>query len=72
MPIDKSWISKPRNILEYADVLRKFLDFAFEYGSIDGRVIKCPCPKCCFNKWQRRNVVEEHMTCKPFPKNYKV
>ncbi|XP_019238267.1 PREDICTED: uncharacterized protein LOC109218359 [Nicotiana attenuata] len=70
MPSDKSWISKPRNTPEYADGLRQFLDFAFEHGSVDGRVIKCPCPKCDFNKWQRRDVVEEHLILKPFPKNY--
>ena len=28
-------------------------------------------PKCGFNKWQRRDIVEEHLILKPFPKNYK-
>lgn len=72
MPIDKSWISKSQNTLEYANGLAKFLDFAFEHKSIDGRTIKCPCSKCGFKKWQTRDVVQEHLLRRPFPKNYKV
>ena len=45
------------------------MDFAFEHGN--GRVIKCPCSKCGFNKWQPRDAVLEHLTCRPFPENYK-
>lgn len=71
MSIDKSWIGKPRNTHEYVDGVRNFLNFAFEYGSIDGHVIKCPCSRCGFNKWQERDVVQEHLTLKPFPENYK-
>ena len=72
MPIDKSWIGKSRNTLEYAEGLRKFLNFAFQHRSIDGHVIKCPCLKCGFRKWKTRDVVREHLTCNPFPVNYKV
>ncbi|WMV26375.1 hypothetical protein MTR67_019760 [Solanum verrucosum] len=71
MSIDKSWIGKPRNTPEYVDGVRNFLNFAFEYGSIDGHVIKCPCSRCGFNKWHERDVVQEHLTLKPFPENYK-
>ncbi|KAK7281307.1 hypothetical protein RIF29_09160 [Crotalaria pallida] len=42
------------------------------HQSIEGRTIKCPCSKCGFKKWQSREVVEEHLTCRPFPQNYKV
>lgn len=72
MPIDKSWIKKPRNTPEYADGLNKFLDFAFQHRSIEGRTIKCPCPKCGIKKWQIRDVVQDHLICRPFPENYKV
>lgn len=66
MPIDKSWIGKPQNTSEYANGVKKFLDFAFQNGFVDGDVIKCPCPRCGFNKWQRRSVVQEHLVLKPF------
>ena len=69
MPIDKSWISKPRNTIEYVKGLNVFLDFAFEHGN--GLVIKCPCSKCGFKKWRTRDVVQERLTCRAFPENYK-
>ncbi|RYR18947.1 hypothetical protein Ahy_B03g063574 [Arachis hypogaea] len=34
--INKSWISKPRDGLEYRDGLNRFLDFAFANASFDG------------------------------------
>lgn len=71
MSIDKSWIRKPRNTIEYKVGLNIFLDFAFQHKSIDGRVIKCPCSKCGFTKWKTRGVVREHLTCRPFPRNYR-
>jgi len=49
--------------------LNIFLDFAFEHGN--GLVIKCPCSKCGFRKWQTRDVAQEHLICRPFPENYK-
>lgn len=42
MSIDKSLIRKQQNTLEYVDRVRKFLDFAFEHGPIDRRVIRRP------------------------------
>jgi len=39
MPIDKSWISKPQNTIEYANSLNKFSEFAF--GHDNGVVTKC-------------------------------
>lgn len=71
MSIDKSWIRQPRNTIEYKVGLNIFLDFAFQHKSIDGRVIKCPCSKCGFTKWKKRGVVHEHLTRRPFPRNYK-
>jgi len=68
MPIDKSWISKPRNTIEYANGLNEFLEFAF--GHANGIVIKCLCSKCGFKKWQTRDVVQEQLTCSTFPQNY--
>ncbi|XP_061350161.1 uncharacterized protein LOC133295350 [Gastrolobium bilobum] len=69
--MDKSWIDMPRNSVEYLHGLNKFLDFAFEKRSVNG-AIKCPCAKCRFNKWETRDIVLDHLICKPFPKNYKV
>ncbi|XP_061363146.1 uncharacterized protein LOC133306783 [Gastrolobium bilobum] len=69
--MDKSWIDMPRNSVEYLHGLDKFLDFAFEKRSING-AIKCPCPKCGFNKWETKGTVRDHLICKQFPKNYKV
>jgi len=45
------------------------LNFAFEHGN--GHAIKCPCSKCGFKKWQTRDIVQEHLTCRPFPENYR-
>jgi len=59
MPIDKSWISSPQYNNEYANGLNMFLEFAF--GHANGPVIKCPCSKCGFKKWQTRDVVHEHL-----------
>ena len=67
--MDKTWIEKPQNTIEYAVGLSKFLDFAFEKAAVEDR-IRCPCPKCGFGKWQTRDIVQDHLLLKPFPKNY--
>ncbi|XP_028223594.1 uncharacterized protein LOC114405148 [Glycine soja] len=67
--MDKSWISKARNSIDYSIGLSKFLDFAFKNGVV-GETIRCPCPKCGFMKWQNRDIVEDHLLYKPFPQNY--
>jgi len=67
--MDKSWIRMPRTTKEYLVGLNQFLEFAFKNGAIEDR-IKCPCPQCCFGKWQTRAVVFDHLICKPFPQNY--
>ena len=63
MPIDKSWISKPQNTIEYAKGLNVFLDFAFEHGN--GLVMKCPYSKCGFKKWQTRDAIEGSSVSEP-------
>ena len=67
--MDKSWISKPRNTLEYAKGLESFLDFAFLNSSVNGR-IKCPCSHCGFRKMETREVVYEHLLRRQFPSGY--
>ena len=67
--MDKSWIKKPRNTLEYHQGLNGFLDFAFEHSSCESRII-CPCNKCGFRKWKTRQEVYDHLICKPFPETY--
>ncbi|XP_058787440.1 uncharacterized protein LOC131661819 isoform X1 [Vicia villosa] len=72
MPIDKSWIDKSQDTLEYENGLINFLNFAFHHKSIDGLKIKCPCSKCGFKKWGTWDEVYVHLKNRPFPKNYKV
>nr|XP_033511982.1 uncharacterized protein LOC104096129 isoform X1 [Nicotiana tomentosiformis]XP_033511983.1 uncharacterized protein LOC104096129 isoform X2 [Nicotiana tomentosiformis] len=67
--MDKSWIEKPRNTNEYLLGLDKFLDSAFKNAVVED-TIRCPCPKCGFGKWQTREIVHDHLICKPFPQNY--
>ena len=45
-----------------------FLEFTF--GHANGPVIKCPCWKCGFKKWQTRDIVHEHLTITHLPQNY--
>ena len=76
MPIDKSWNSKPRNTIEYSNGLNTFFFWIFLLNMVMVellivRVIKCPCSKCGFKKWQTRDVDQEHLSCRPCPKNYK-
>lgn len=67
--MNRSWIGMPRNTLEYLVGLNQFLDFAFTNGVV-GDKIKCPCPKCGFEKWQTRKMVFDHLIDKLFPQNY--
>ncbi|CAL5185128.1 unnamed protein product [Lathyrus oleraceus] len=72
MQIDKSWIDKPQDTLEYENGLINFLNFSFHHKSIDGLKIKCPSSKCGFKKWGTWDEVYVHHKNRPFPKNYKV
>lgn len=67
--MDKSWIPKPRNSIEYEQGVRGFLDFAFEHRSVNGKII-CPCKRCHFKKWKSRDEVYDHLICTPFPAGY--
>ncbi|KAJ1376387.1 Transposase-associated domain [Sesbania bispinosa] len=69
--MDKLWIKKPRNTLEYQVGLDRFLDFAFEHSSSAGTIV-CPCSKCGFRKWLTRQEMYDHLLCKPFPESYTV
>jgi len=76
MPIDKLWNSKPQNTIEYSHGLNTFFFWIFLLNMVMVellivRVIKCPCSKCGFKKWQTRDVDQEHLSCRPCPKNYK-
>ncbi|XP_058759362.1 uncharacterized protein LOC131632633 [Vicia villosa] len=64
--MDKSWIAKLHNTNEYLNGLNIFLDFAFKKDP----TVRCPCPVCGFLKWETRDVVKDHLLCRPFPKNY--
>ncbi|XP_075076271.1 uncharacterized protein LOC142162942 [Nicotiana tabacum] len=67
--MDKSWIGNPMNTNEYLLGLDEFLELAFN-NSAAGDTIRCPCPKCGFSKWKTRDIVHDHLICKPFPQNY--
>ncbi|KAM3282754.1 hypothetical protein P3S67_026399 [Capsicum chacoense] len=67
--MDKSWIGKPSNTLEYEHGLNPFLDFTFMNSAI-GDKIKYPCHLCYFQKWQTRDIVYAHLICKQFSQNY--
>ncbi|XP_057450446.1 uncharacterized protein LOC130742359 [Lotus japonicus] len=67
--MDKSWIEMPRNTMAYEEGVKRFIDFAFERSSIEGKII-CPCPRCEFRKRQTRDEVYDHLICKQLPKGY--
>ena len=69
LDMDKSWIKWSRKTDEYKDGLNKFLDFAFEQQSIEGRII-CPCHSFRFKKWLTRVEAYDHLTQKQFPAEY--
>ena len=61
--MDKSWITKPQNSLEYEQGVSGFINFAFVHQSVNGKII-CPYSSCAFKKWQTRDVVYEHLIYK--------
>ncbi|KAL4336711.1 hypothetical protein AHAS_Ahas12G0037500 [Arachis hypogaea] len=63
--IDKSWISKSQNSVEYRQGLNNFLDFAFTNASSDG-MMKCPCPNCEFQLMQTREDAYDYLLTRPF------
>ncbi|XP_061343726.1 uncharacterized protein LOC133289743 [Gastrolobium bilobum] len=67
--MDKSWIMQPRNSPAYEQGVRAFIDFASQKRGIEGEIL-CPCPLCGFRKWQKRDVVYDHLICRQFPKGY--
>ncbi|XP_057746718.1 uncharacterized protein LOC130965987 [Arachis stenosperma] len=67
--MDKTWILKPRDSIEYRRGLNKFLDFAFANASLNS-MIKCPCPQCGFQFMQRREDAHDHLLIKLFPPRY--
>ncbi|XP_025628707.1 uncharacterized protein [Arachis hypogaea] len=67
--LDKSWIKRPRNSLEYAQGVSRFIEFAFAHHSADGTII-CPCNACAFKKWLTRDEVYDHLICTQFPIGY--
>ena len=69
LDMDKSWIRWSRKTDEYKEGLNKFLDFAIERQSIEGRII-CPCCICRFKKWLTRAEAYDHLTRKQFPVEY--
>ncbi|XP_016199897.1 uncharacterized protein LOC107640908 [Arachis ipaensis] len=67
--MDKTWILKPRNSVEYRRELNKFLDFVFANASSDG-MIKCLYPQCGFQYMQTREDAYDHRLIRPFPPGY--
>ncbi|XP_061358361.1 uncharacterized protein LOC133302572 [Gastrolobium bilobum] len=67
--MDKSWIKKPQNSIEYDEGVRRFIDFGFQHSSIEGKIL-CPCSPCGFRKWLSKEDVYDHLLCKKFPEGY--
>ncbi|XP_061344016.1 uncharacterized protein LOC133289989, partial [Gastrolobium bilobum] len=67
--MDKSWMKKPRNSIEYVEGVRGFIDFSFQHSSIEGKIL-CPCSPCGFRKWLSKETVYDHLLCKKFPEGY--
>ncbi|XP_025703763.1 uncharacterized protein [Arachis hypogaea] len=67
--MDKTWILKPRDSIEYRQGLNMFLDFAFANASSDN-MIKCTCPQCGFQFIQTREDAYDHLLMKSFPAGY--
>ncbi|XP_057746393.1 uncharacterized protein LOC130965647 [Arachis stenosperma] len=67
--MDKTWILKPRDSIEYKRRLNEFLDFAFA-NALSDNMIKCPCPQCGFQFMQTREDAYDHLLIKPFPPGY--
>ncbi|XP_019435866.1 PREDICTED: uncharacterized protein LOC109342310 [Lupinus angustifolius] len=66
--MDKTWISKPHNTLDYLIGLNQFLDFAFENDAIGDTIQSMS--KYGFLNWQTRDIAYDHLLKKPFPLNY--
>ncbi|XP_061355874.1 uncharacterized protein LOC133300365 [Gastrolobium bilobum] len=67
--VDKSWIAKPRNTVEYEQGVRGFIEFAVRNSSAEGLIL-CPCSGCGFGKWHSQEVVYDHLICTKFPEGY--
>ncbi|XP_020961156.1 uncharacterized protein LOC110263733 [Arachis ipaensis] len=67
--MDKTWILKPRDSVEYRQRFNKFLDLEFANASSNG-MIKCPYPQCGFQYMQIREDAYDHLLIRPFPPGY--
>nr|XP_025625188.1 uncharacterized protein LOC112717339 [Arachis hypogaea] len=66
--MNKLWITKSRNSIEYERGVRRFIDFAFENSLAEA--IVCPCLKCSFRKKVTKGEMYDHLICTQFPKEY--
>ncbi|XLS74502.1 hypothetical protein HN51_031367 [Arachis hypogaea] len=66
--MDKSWITKPRNSIEYERGVRRFIGFAFENNLADATI--CPCLKCIFRKIVTKGEMYDNLICTQFSKEY--
>ncbi|XP_056864346.1 uncharacterized protein LOC108851199 [Raphanus sativus] len=68
IPMDKSWIKKPRLSQDYKVGVNKFLDFAF--GRSNAQMMKCPCNRCSLTKPKSREDMEGDLMCFGFLSSY--
>ncbi|KAL4390376.1 hypothetical protein AHAS_Ahas03G0138900 [Arachis hypogaea] len=67
--MDKSWITKPRNSIEYKRGIKRFINFTFENSLVE--TIVCPYLKCNFRKKKvTKSEMYDHLIYTPFPKEY--
>jgi hypothetical protein len=60
--MNKSWMTKPRDIKEYKDGCRLFADFAVGNCTVPDGKIYCLCKVCCLNRCYPLGVVLAHLT----------
>ncbi|XVF61216.1 hypothetical protein PTKIN_Ptkin08bG0112300 [Pterospermum kingtungense] len=68
--MDRSWMQNMRWSEEYREGVERFLDFAFENASEDGRIL-CPCLRCANIDWKMCEIATEHLICIGFLPSYK-
>lgn len=67
--MDKSWLSLPRNNVEYKGVLN-FIQIAISNGARNNKKLGCPCVKCMNVVYQYFHDLYTHCICDGFMTNY--
>ncbi|XP_077249195.1 uncharacterized protein LOC143888642 [Tasmannia lanceolata] len=66
--MDKSWMNKKRNTVEYVNGIKEFLIYAFN-NCVDGKIL-CPCTRCVCSYRVNAKTAKEHLFWRGMMKNY--